>query len=607
MRWRRSWPTRQADERAAGQRVRVGAAFPGQVRQEEQAVAAGRDVAGRGGEVAERHAGRERVAEPAEAAGGRQHHRHQVPAVRARRGRRRGPARAARRSGGRSAAKITPDVPSDSATVPASTAPTPTAFAAWSPPPATTGVPARRPVAPAAPAVTVAGELRALERRRQPAAVDPERVEDLGRPVAGRQVEQDRAGAVGLVDRVVAGEPQPDVVLRQQDVGDPGPDVRLVVADPDELRSREAGQRVVAGDRDEPLRPDGGPDRVALGGGALVVPQDRRPEDAVRVVQQHEAVHLAGQPDRGDVARPGCRSRPGRTGSRRSPRPTTARVLLAPERLRDVVRVLGDADPGDRARLVDEDGLRRRGRDVDPEDVAHRPVRRASVGRGSDPRSRSAVQIAWFTAFSSSSWRPDTGLAGRCRRTRLGLARRRALRRPRGSPCRAARSSPHSAPSRSRSTASRRSTRAAATRSARASVSIPPMWAWKRSSGSMLWRRSLASKLKPPVVKPPPSQDLVHGERQLVDRVRELVGVPAVLGVAAVGVDRAEEPVARPRTRPRGGSCGPASVAWLASMFSRYSSSRPCRTRKPWIVADVEVVLVLRRLHAAWARSGAGP
>ena len=34
-------------------------------------------------------------------------------------------------------------------------------------------------------------------------------------------------------------------------------------------------------------------------------------------------------------------------------------------------------------------------------------------------------------------------------------------------------------------------------------VSIPPMWAWNRSVRSDDWRRSLASKFRPPVVKPP--------------------------------------------------------------------------------------------------------
>ena len=51
------------------------------------------------------------------------------------------------------------------------------------------------------------------------------------------------------------------------------------------------------------------------------------------------------------------------------------------------------------------------------------------------------------------------------------------------------------------------------------------------------------SKLKPPVSRPPAAEDLEQGERQLVDRVRELVGVPTVLRVTAVGVDAAEDAV----------------------------------------------------------------
>ena len=52
-----------------------------------------------------------------------------------------------------------------------------------------------------------------------------------------------RARAVGLVEGVLAGQAQPEVVLGQQDVGGLAPDVGLVVADPDELRRGEAGQR----------------------------------------------------------------------------------------------------------------------------------------------------------------------------------------------------------------------------------------------------------------------------------------------------------------------------------------------------------------------------
>ena len=126
-----------------------------------------------------------------------------------------------------------------------------------------------------------AGHLGSFAGRRQPGRIDPERGDDLARPVAGRQVEQQRPGAVRLVEHVVAGQPEPQVVLGKQDMGDPPPDVRFVVPHPDELRRGEPGECVVAGDRDEPLRPDRRTDRIALGRGALVVPQDRRAEDRI--------------------------------------------------------------------------------------------------------------------------------------------------------------------------------------------------------------------------------------------------------------------------------------------------------------------------------------
>ena len=66
------------------------------------------------------------------------------------------------------------------------------------------------------------------------------------------------------------------------------------------------------------------------------------------------------------------------------------------------------------------------------------------------------------------------------------------------------------------------------------------MWPWKRSSRAIDWRRSLVSKLNPPVPSPPAREDLVDDEAHLLDGVRELVGVPPVLRVAPVGVDRSE-------------------------------------------------------------------
>ena len=70
--------------------------------------------------------------------------------VRAPRGRRRGVGLEGRSSDGRSWRRSPPRCRGKRMTTPGSTAPTPTAAAAWSPPPATTGVPGRSPVAAAA-------------------------------------------------------------------------------------------------------------------------------------------------------------------------------------------------------------------------------------------------------------------------------------------------------------------------------------------------------------------------------------------------------------------------------------------------------------------------
>ena len=226
-----------------------------------------------------------------------------------------------------------------------------------------------------------AGDRRALEDRRQPGWVDLECADDLGRPGPPGQVEQDRPCAISRINRVVAGQEQPDVILGQQDVGDPGPGLGLVLADPDELGRREAGQGIVAGDLDQPLRPDGLPDQVAFRAGSLVVPEDRRPEHVVGPIEQDGAVHLPGQPDRGDVVGtdPGRgQDRPDR-GLRRGP--PQGRVLLAPQRLGCREVVLGDADRPDEARLVDQDGLGRGRRDVDAQDEGH------GLSAGWQPRS----------------------------------------------------------------------------------------------------------------------------------------------------------------------------------------------------------------------------
>ena len=101
-------------------------------------------------------------------------------------------------------------------------------------------------------------------------------------------------------------------------------------------------------------------------------------------------------------------------------------------------------------------------------------------------------------------------------------------------------------------------------------------------------------------------QDLVQRQHQVLDRVRELVGVPAVLGVAAVGVDAAQDPV-RGRVR----DLVVEAVARQRRVVGL--DVDPVLVLQP--VAHEEAVDGLRRRSrtgawsapSAWARSAAGP
>ena len=70
---------------------------------------------------------------------------------------------------------------------------------------------------------------------------------------------------------------------------------------------------------------------------------------------------------------------------------------------------------------------------------------------------------------------------------------------------------------------------------------MPPMWAWNRSVAVDALAAQLGVEVEAAGREAAAAQDLVQRQREVLDRVRELVGVPAVLGVAAVGVDAAED------------------------------------------------------------------
>src|SRR5689334_1309917 len=138
-----------------------------------------------------------------------------------------------------------------------------------------------------------------------------------------------------------------------------------MLAQPQQLRRGEPGQRAVARQLDETVEADQRLDLVALGLRALVVPEDRRADHRVGRVQRHQPVHLPGQADPGDLAvdQPVQRllGRP----------PPVLGILLRPARPRRRERI-GDLAPLEHgAVLADRDRLDRRSPHIDAGHGAH--------------------------------------------------------------------------------------------------------------------------------------------------------------------------------------------------------------------------------------------
>ena len=76
--------------------------------------------------------------------------------------------------------------------------------------------------------------------------------------------------------------------------------------------------------------------------------------------------------------------------------------------------------------------------------------------------------------------------------------------------------------------------------SALAKASIPPICAWKISSRSVEFLLILASKLTPPPANPPASRMISMAFGKFIQIHWELVGIPAILIIAPVGINTAE-------------------------------------------------------------------
>ena len=181
---------------------------------------------------------------------------------------------------------------------------------------------------PAMPSGVAPGDLGRLE---QPAAATRGRSPARRAPRRSSAAARRRAAACPTRRRrrspARRSQLQPHVVLGQHHVRDPRVGVRLVAAQPQQLRRGEAGQRAVAGQRDQPRRARRAPRSPRTRPPCAVVPQDRGADHRVGGVERDEAVHLPAEPDarRPRRASAGERLLGRRATSRRGPaRPSPA-------------------------------------------------------------------------------------------------------------------------------------------------------------------------------------------------------------------------------------------------------------------------------------------
>ncbi len=129
----------------------------------------------------------------------------------------------------------------------------------------------------------------------------PSAIDHVERPAAADDIEERGSGSVGDFGGELAGQPEADIVLREQQLADAFEVVRFVVAHPEQFGKSEAGEDRV-GDRFEDLFASHGPvDEIDLGLAALVAPDEGGADHGVGAVEDDQAMHLAGEADAADV------------------------------------------------------------------------------------------------------------------------------------------------------------------------------------------------------------------------------------------------------------------------------------------------------------------
>ena len=217
--------------------------------------------------------------------------------------------------------------------------------------------PARRDLRP-----QPAGDLRTFDQPRHLRAIKPRRTEQRVGPIARGDVQPAGPGRIRHLRDMLPGQPEPQVVLGEQHLGDLLEDMRLVAAHPVELGRGEARKDDVAGDLAK-LRI--GIERRGLGMAARIIPQHAGAQHLAGGIKQRRAMHLprkANAPYGAGVdpvqKRGDCRFGGG---------DPIRRILFRPAVMRPVDRQLRAGFRQDRLVVINRQGLDARCSEVQPD------------------------------------------------------------------------------------------------------------------------------------------------------------------------------------------------------------------------------------------------
>ena len=146
-----------------------------------------------------------------------------------------------------------------------------------------------------------ADRLVGLIELRHHILADAADLKHLPAPALVLHVEEQHAGRIGIIRAVRARQHIVDVVLREHDLVDPCEQVRLMLLHPEDLRGRKSGKCDVAGLLRQLLPADHVIQVIGLLLRPSVVPENRRAENMIVLVEHDEAVHLAAGADARDL------------------------------------------------------------------------------------------------------------------------------------------------------------------------------------------------------------------------------------------------------------------------------------------------------------------